>query len=859
MTEPDISYISPSVLFRENVNDDDTALYQPLPMESHRMDLDPPNDQILDSEFPWSVPGVFGASLESEGRTPQTSHKCNGTLSPRIATNETWHSQEYDHRGEIATCYPLTHSCIQSWTGQFSGHHVITAVDNPPLLESLMDFDFDLSLDMGGDFSLDALTAPAQVNNPSEPQDPTLPIPHGASSDRSEVVSDIPKDARRFDKTQLDTLNKWVAACTVPYPTRKEKLSLAGRTGLKINQITSWFSRVRQKMLRGTYPKPLQTIHSTTPLPMIDIILPPLLNSYEQGFRVSQLSLPIAFAKHIPPGVAIRRSRSLPLHFTLDHLQKQPRHLPVRWSQRGSLDVVLSKHTDRSSLSSEKDSMNTLRPQGSRENNYFPLQYHLKQSYVIEWLNGLPDNVTELASLQRDETRPTSFDSLPTNPLNHDDYWLPWPRSDSSLGSHRHGLDKNEAGDDLQDSASIAWSAGMSGSSGSSHQSFGSLGSRKGRRIFTHVNSSSESGSIRKRGREAFKEETRRTKKSRPSRFYPPSSYHEGEERATKQRKYYCTFCISVFKDPVVWQRHEESVHAPRQEWICGPNESSCHTPAPYNMSTRPDSATDLATPPCPLCKEMAVYPATDCIEVSDTCPHGFSECWAKPQSARTFYRRESLHQHLTNVHAKIKGHSTLVKRLNLNQWLGPVKTSGYDLKCHFCGAPNSRWSERCDHIRAHFEDGMTMDQWQPRYVIDYNQPENISTPSGHKQDGIQPFQVFEYVEGNLYVPQWCRQTKDGLEGWCGLCRPGRWFRFCPNRFKYDRSIKHGISMKTGTSYPEPSRTRWSITHGIEGLCAQCDSWITLERTPLGDESWLTHSFLVSTASAQTQNESWLG
>ncbi|KAI1369038.1 hypothetical protein F5Y08DRAFT_180007 [Xylaria arbuscula] len=40
--------------------------------------------------------------------TPQAGHKRNATFSPRIIFHDTWHSQEYDRRGEIATCNRLT-------------------------------------------------------------------------------------------------------------------------------------------------------------------------------------------------------------------------------------------------------------------------------------------------------------------------------------------------------------------------------------------------------------------------------------------------------------------------------------------------------------------------------------------------------------------------------------------------------------------------------------------------------------------------------------------------------------------------------------------------------------------------------
>jgi len=45
---------------------------------------------------------------KSAPNTPQGAVKRNATFSPRIAFHETWHSQEYDRRGDIATCNRLT-------------------------------------------------------------------------------------------------------------------------------------------------------------------------------------------------------------------------------------------------------------------------------------------------------------------------------------------------------------------------------------------------------------------------------------------------------------------------------------------------------------------------------------------------------------------------------------------------------------------------------------------------------------------------------------------------------------------------------------------------------------------------------
>ncbi|KAI0815458.1 hypothetical protein GGR55DRAFT_347184 [Xylaria sp. FL0064] len=100
--------------------------------------------------------------------------------------------------------------------------------------------------------------------------------------------------------------------------------------------------------------------------------------------------------------------------------------------------------------------------------------------------------------------------------------------------------------------------------------------------------------------------------------------------------------------------------------------------------------------------------------------------------------------------------------------------------------------------------------------------------------------------EGNMYMPQWYRETSDGFEeGWCGLCPSGRWLHVGSIEYHHDRSVLHGISMVTGRSFPEPRETRWTITYGFEGLCARCNDWVSLKRSPSGIESWSKHSWKV--------------
>ncbi|KAJ4304439.1 hypothetical protein N0V88_002052 [Collariella sp. IMI 366227] len=62
--------------------------------------------------------------------------------------------------------------------------------------------------------------------------------------------------------------------------------------------------------------------------------------------------------------------------------------------------------------------------------------------------------------------------------------------------------------------------------------------------------------------------------------------------------------------------------------------------------------------------------------------------------------------------------------------------------------------------------------------------------------------------EGDLYTPRWVRGHGNKREGWCGICKPGRWLVLKNSAFWYDKSFSHGISAATGSSFQEPRETR---------------------------------------------------
>ena len=61
---------------------------------------------------------------------------------------------------------------------------------------------------------------------------------------------------------------------------------------------------------------------------------------------------------------------------------------------------------------------------------------------------------------------------------------------------------------------------------------------------------------------------------------------------------------------------------------------------------------------------------------------------------------------------------------------------------------------------------------------------------------------------GDLYTPKWVRGHGNKREGWCGLCKPGRWLVLKNSAFWYDKSFTHGISAATGAAFQGPQETR---------------------------------------------------
>ncbi|KAK4114076.1 hypothetical protein N656DRAFT_569608 [Canariomyces notabilis] len=99
--------------------------------------------------------------------------------------------------------------------------------------------------------------------------------------------------------------------------------------------------------------------------------------------------------------------------------------------------------------------------------------------------------------------------------------------------------------------------------------------------------------------------------------------------------------------------------------------------------------------------------------------------------------------------------------------------------------------------------------------------------------------------DGDLYTPKWVRGHGNKREGWCGICKPGRWLVLKNSAFWYDKSFTHGISAATGNPFQEPQETRRMDGNPDvwEGLCGSCNEWIALVSSKKKGTTWFRHAY----------------
>lgn len=126
--------------------------------------------------------------------------------------------------------------------------------------------------------------------------------------------------------------------------------------------------------------------------------------------------------------------------------------------------------------------------------------------------------------------------------------------------------------------------------------------------------------------------------------------------------------------------------------------------------------------------------------------------------------------------------------------------------------------------------------------------PEEDMNPSN---PDMRPREQDLRFEGDLYTPRWVRGHGNKREGWCGICKPGRWLVLKNSAYWYDKSFSHGISAATGSPFQEPLDTRRMDGNPDvwEGLCGSCHEWIALVSSKKKGTTWFRHAYKVGSRS----------
>lgn len=157
-------------------------------------------------------------------------------------------------------------------------------------------------------------------------------------------------------------------------------------------------------------------------------------------------------------------------------------------------------------------------------------------------------------------------------------------------------------------------------------------------------------------------------------------------QKTQTERRYQCTFCTDTFAAKYDWSRHERSVHLSLESWTCTPELAQT-----WHTHDQPSSS-----PHCKFCGLSSPPPSH--IET-----HEFDICATRPQSERTFSRKDHLRQHLRKFH-----HCATMPDVDMCR----VELDNVQSRCGFCGVGLATWTGRTDHLAEHFKGGWRMVQW---------------------------------------------------------------------------------------------------------------------------------------------------
>jgi hypothetical protein len=122
------------------------------------------------------------------------------------------------------------------------------------------------------------------------------------------------------------------------------------------------------------------------------------------------------------------------------------------------------------------------------------------------------------------------------------------------------------------------------------------------------------------------------------------------------------------------------------------------------------------------------------------------------------------------------------------------------------------------------------------------NPPESDMNPT---DPDLMPHEQDLRFNGDLYTPRWVRGHGNKREGWCGLCKPGRWLVLKNSAFWYDKSFTHGVSAATGAAFQGPQETRRTEGNLDVEAVASGSPWSVVKRKGQHGSGMLTRFVLI--------------
>lgn len=229
---------------------------------------------------------------------------------------------------------------------------------------------------------------------------------------------------------------------------------------------------------------------------------------------------------------------------------------------------------------------------------------------------------------------------------------------------------------------------------------------------------SDHSGTSAQSGRSDSKPEYRR--RARKRRTNPLSrGLNLNSLRSNVPKTFQCTFCTDSFKTKYDWSRHEKSLHLALESWTCSPFGA---------VSCADNEAAAKEEAKCVYCNTTS--PTEDHLHT-----HRYLACDGRPESERTYYRKDHLRQHLRLVHG-CRFIPSMEKWKHTPEFVRS--------RCGFCDKLLTTWQARIDHLAAHFRAGASMAEWVGGWGFEPHISRLI-------ENGIPPFLIHQ--ERNTVAP----------------------------------------------------------------------------------------------------------